>query len=182
MHIFSDFCLQYLHLWRVYFSCHCALAWVTESNSEVIPPCHTNSKSSTYISVWIWRYQDIINNVLLEVNWDLLYNVWFSLFSVWGVNCGGLAHYESWRKMFIERPRLHFNGCYISKTTYVRNGENSFQDQFYRPWHIVEYYRYLRYAYPFCISRCSSILLPFIKYSVSVSILQKCSRKIKVPG
>ncbi|KDR08236.1 F-box only protein 9 [Zootermopsis nevadensis] len=64
---------------------------------------------------------------------------------VWGVNCGGLTHYESWRKMFIERPRLQFNGCYISKTTYVRNGENSFQDQFYRPWHIVEYYRYLRF-------------------------------------
>ncbi|XP_069700146.1 F-box only protein 9 isoform X2 [Periplaneta americana] len=64
---------------------------------------------------------------------------------VWGVNCGGLTQYESWRKMFIERPRLHFNGCYISKTTYVRNGENSFQDQFYRPWHIVEYYRYLRF-------------------------------------
>ncbi|KAJ9584370.1 hypothetical protein L9F63_021281, partial [Diploptera punctata] len=62
---------------------------------------------------------------------------------VWGVNCGGLTQYDSWRKMFIERPRLHFNGCYISKTTYIRNGENSFQDQFYRPWHIVEYYRYL---------------------------------------
>lgn len=46
--------------------------------------------------------------------------------------------------MFIERARLHFNGCYISKTTYIRHGENSFQDQFYRPWHIVEYYRYLR--------------------------------------
>lgn len=47
--------------------------------------------------------------------------------------------------MFIERPRLHFIGCYISKTTYVRQGENSFQDQFYRPWHIVEYFRYLRF-------------------------------------
>jgi len=64
---------------------------------------------------------------------------------VWGVNCGGLTHYDSWRKMFIERPRLHFNGCYICKTTYIRNGENSFQDQFYRPWHVVEYYRYLRF-------------------------------------
>ncbi|XP_023726122.2 F-box only protein 9 [Cryptotermes secundus] len=64
---------------------------------------------------------------------------------VWGVNCGGLTPYESWRKMFIERPRLHFNGCYISKTTYVRSGENNFQDHFYRPWHVVEYYRYLRF-------------------------------------
>nr|CAD7573265.1 unnamed protein product [Timema californicum] len=50
--------------------------------------------------------------------------------------------------MFIDRPRLHFNGCYICKTTYIRHGENSFQDQFYRPWHLVEYYRYLRLLRP----------------------------------
>ncbi|CAH1971756.1 unnamed protein product [Acanthoscelides obtectus] len=65
---------------------------------------------------------------------------------VWGINCGATPGiYNSWRCMFIERPRVHFNGCYISKTTYIRNGENSFQDQFYRPWHLVTYYRYLRF-------------------------------------
>ncbi|XP_044728288.1 F-box only protein 9 isoform X2 [Chrysoperla carnea] len=53
--------------------------------------------------------------------------------------------YPSWRDMFIQGPRLKYNGCYISKTTYVRAGENSFQDQFYRPWHLVAYYRYLRF-------------------------------------
>nr|CAI5853653.1 unnamed protein product [Callosobruchus analis] len=64
---------------------------------------------------------------------------------VWGISCGQTpGKYNSWRCMFIERPRVHFNGCYISKTTYIRNGENSFQDQFYRPWHLVAYYRYLR--------------------------------------
>lgn len=65
----------------------------------------------------------------------------------WGINCGTLKsnNYGSWRDMFIHRPRLKFNGCYISKTTYIRHGENSFQDQFYRPWHLVEYYRYLRF-------------------------------------
>lgn len=64
----------------------------------------------------------------------------------WGVNCGSKPNpYLSWRDMFINRERLHFNGCYISKTTYIRHGENSFQDQFYRPWHLVAYYRYLRF-------------------------------------
>lgn len=56
-----------------------------------------------------------------------------------------LRYDNSWRKMFIERPRLNFNGCYISRTTYVRHGESSFQDFSYRPCHIVEYYRYLRF-------------------------------------
>ncbi|KAL0274615.1 UNVERIFIED_CONTAM: hypothetical protein PYX00_002708 [Menopon gallinae] len=64
---------------------------------------------------------------------------------VWGVNCGGLTNFDNWRMMYLGRPRLNFNGCYISKTTYIRHGENSFQDQFYRPWHVVEYYRYLRF-------------------------------------
>lgn len=63
----------------------------------------------------------------------------------WGINCGSTpSPYLSWRDMFINKERLHFNGCYISKTTYIRHGENSFQDQFYRPWHMVAYYRYLR--------------------------------------
>lgn len=53
--------------------------------------------------------------------------------------------YGSWRSMFIQRPHLSFNGVYISKTTYVRYGESSFQDTNYRPCYLVEYYRYLRF-------------------------------------
>lgn len=65
---------------------------------------------------------------------------------VWGVNCGSYApNYQSWRDMYLNRPRLRYNGCYISKTSYIRDGENSFQDRFYRPWHLVEYFRYLRF-------------------------------------
>lgn len=46
--------------------------------------------------------------------------------------------------MFLERPRVRFDGVYISKTTYIRQGEESL-DGFYRAWHQVEYYRYLRF-------------------------------------
>lgn len=51
----------------------------------------------------------------------------------------------TWRDMFINRSRLRFDGCYISKITYQRLGENSFQDQFYRPLHLIVYYRLLRF-------------------------------------
>ncbi|XP_043491109.1 F-box only protein 9 [Polistes fuscatus] len=65
---------------------------------------------------------------------------------VWGVNCGTCdPKYQSWRDMYVQRPRLRYNGCYISKTSYIRQGENSFQDQFYKHWHLVEYFRYLRF-------------------------------------
>lgn len=66
----------------------------------------------------------------------------------WNTDCGSPqdAHFPNWREMFILRPRLQFHGCYISKTTYVRAGENSFQDaNSYQPWHLINYYRYVRF-------------------------------------
>uniref|UniRef100_A0A182QHS3 F-box domain-containing protein n=1 Tax=Anopheles farauti TaxID=69004 RepID=A0A182QHS3_9DIPT len=66
---------------------------------------------------------------------------------VWGVNLGVLkgTSFSSWRDMYINRPRILFHGCYISRTSYLRWGENSFQDQCYRPVQLVEYYRYFRF-------------------------------------
>ncbi|XP_048453380.1 F-box only protein 9 isoform X1 [Rhincodon typus] len=63
---------------------------------------------------------------------------------VWGRACSNLVLYSSWRQMFLERPRVRFDGVYINKTTYIRQGEESL-DGFYRAWHQVEYYRYLRF-------------------------------------
>jgi F-box protein 9 len=61
---------------------------------------------------------------------------------VWGAN---VSPTSTWREMFITRPRVNFNGCYISKINYQRYGENSFQDQFYRPVQLVEYFRLIRF-------------------------------------
>nr|XP_015218789.1 PREDICTED: F-box only protein 9 [Lepisosteus oculatus] len=71
--------------------------------------------------------------------------IWRSAcFRVWGRNCTKTNPFNSWREMFLERPRVRFDGVYISKTTYIRQGEESL-DGFYRAWHQVEYYRYLRF-------------------------------------
>uniref|UniRef100_A0A182J8T1 Uncharacterized protein n=1 Tax=Anopheles atroparvus TaxID=41427 RepID=A0A182J8T1_ANOAO len=66
---------------------------------------------------------------------------------VWGVNLGVLkgTSFSTWREMYIKRPRILLHGCYISRASYLRSGENSFQDQFYRPVQLVEYYRYFRF-------------------------------------
>ncbi|XP_023948313.1 F-box only protein 9 [Bicyclus anynana] len=65
----------------------------------------------------------------------------------WGKKCGAPADsgYTSWRHMYIERARVKLNGCYISKTTYMRPGENTYQDPSYQAWQYVDYYRYLRF-------------------------------------
>uniref|UniRef100_A0A1I7Y7Q4 FBO_C domain-containing protein n=1 Tax=Steinernema glaseri TaxID=37863 RepID=A0A1I7Y7Q4_9BILA len=47
--------------------------------------------------------------------------------------------------MYLQVPHLHFFGVYVAKVTYLRHGESSFQDKFYRPWHMVTYYRILRF-------------------------------------
>ncbi|KAK6489854.1 F-box only protein 9-like isoform X2 [Huso huso] len=63
---------------------------------------------------------------------------------VWGRSCTKMIPFNSWREMFLERPRVRFDGVYISKTNYIRQGEQSL-DGFYRAWHQVEYYRYFRF-------------------------------------
>ena len=53
---------------------------------------------------------------------------------------------QDWRSFFLRRHRIHHGGCYISKMSYMREGERSFTDhQFYRAWHIVKYYRLIRF-------------------------------------
>ncbi|KAI9685316.1 MAG: hypothetical protein M1822_004689 [Bathelium mastoideum] len=52
----------------------------------------------------------------------------------------------SWRQMFRSRPRIRFNGCYISTVNYTRPGAASTtQLTWNSPVLIVTYYRYLRF-------------------------------------
>lgn len=44
----------------------------------------------------------------------------------------------------IEINGLIISGVYISRASYIRQGEQSL-DTFYSPWHLVEYYRYIRF-------------------------------------
>lgn len=54
-------------------------------------------------------------------------------------------------------------GVYIGKSSYIRQGEQSL-DTFYSPWHLVEYYRYIRF-FPdgSCLSSaCGTSLCMFV--------------------
>jgi F-box protein 9 len=52
----------------------------------------------------------------------------------------------SWQRMFRLRPRIRFNGCYISTVNYIRAGQASVNSATWNsPVHIVTYYRYLRF-------------------------------------
>jgi F-box protein 9 len=54
--------------------------------------------------------------------------------------------YPTYRSLFRLRPRLRFNGCYISTVNYVRPGASSpTAISWNTPIHIVTYYRYLRF-------------------------------------
>ncbi|KAJ4134998.1 hypothetical protein NW768_004607 [Fusarium equiseti] len=54
--------------------------------------------------------------------------------------------YPNWKNLFRSRPRIRFNGCYISTVNYIRAGQaSSNQPTWGAPIHIVTYYRYLRF-------------------------------------
>ncbi|KAJ4348272.1 uncharacterized protein N0V89_009644 [Didymosphaeria variabile] len=54
--------------------------------------------------------------------------------------------YPTYRTLFRRRPRVRFNGCYISTVNYTRPGASSPTSITWNsPIHIVTYYRYLRF-------------------------------------
>ncbi|KAH7378681.1 hypothetical protein BKA66DRAFT_420956 [Pyrenochaeta sp. MPI-SDFR-AT-0127] len=54
--------------------------------------------------------------------------------------------YPTYRALFRLRPRIRFNGCYISTVNYIRPGQSSPTSVTWNsPIHIVTYYRYLRF-------------------------------------
>lgn len=54
-------------------------------------------------------------------------------------------YHSSWQSMFRRRPRMRYNGCYISTINYIRPGQQvSYVTWNNSPVHIVTYYRYLR--------------------------------------
>jgi F-box protein 9 len=56
------------------------------------------------------------------------------------------AVYPTYRNMFRQRPRIRFNGCYISTVNYTRPGASSATSVSWNsPILIVTYYRYLRF-------------------------------------
>lgn len=56
------------------------------------------------------------------------------------------ATYPTYRILFQRRPRVRFNGCYISTVNYMRPGQSSPTSLTWNsPIHIVTYYRYLRF-------------------------------------
>jgi F-box protein 9 len=67
------------------------------------------------------------------------------------------THYaSSWRQLFRTRPRIRFNGCYISTVNYTRAGAASTNSLTWGvPIHIVTYFRYLRF---FRDGACVSLL------------------------
>lgn len=66
------------------------------------------------------------------------------------------ATYPTYQTMFRSRPRIRFNGCYISTVNYVRPGASSpTQISWNTSVHIVTYYRYLRF---FRDGTCVSLL------------------------
>ncbi|KAJ1674400.1 hypothetical protein EV182_003349 [Spiromyces aspiralis] len=50
---------------------------------------------------------------------------------------------DDWRAMYMHRPRVRFDGVYISTCNYVRPGSND--NSFFAPVYLVTYYRYLRF-------------------------------------
>lgn len=48
----------------------------------------------------------------------------------------------SWKRMFLESPHLRFEGLYVSRNTYIRQGVSEWKRE--KTCHLVTYFRYFR--------------------------------------
>eukprot|EP01025_Chloroclados_australasicus_P037007 TRINITY_DN3769_c0_g1_i2.p2 TRINITY_DN3769_c0_g1~~TRINITY_DN3769_c0_g1_i2.p2 ORF type:complete len:309 (+),score=24.51 TRINITY_DN3769_c0_g1_i2:233-1159(+) len=48
-----------------------------------------------------------------------------------------------WKRMYIERPHVRFEGVYVARNTYIRRGQVEFH--VHNPVHLVVYFRYIRF-------------------------------------
>uniref|UniRef100_A0A0N5B114 F-box domain-containing protein n=1 Tax=Syphacia muris TaxID=451379 RepID=A0A0N5B114_9BILA len=72
--------------------------------------------------------------------------IWYLICKrIFRITCDKMSCIINWRNMFLTVPHVYFHGVYIGKCSYIRYGETSFQDQFYRPCHTVVYYRHFRF-------------------------------------
>lgn len=86
------------------------------------------------------------------------------------------SQYQSWRAMFRSRPRIRFNGCYISTVNYIRTGVMSTNQATWggAPIHIVTYYRYLRFFRDgTCISLTTTSEPVDVVHQVTKDLLQQ---------
>ena len=66
------------------------------------------------------------------------------------------AHYkDDWQRMFIEKPRIRYDGIYIATCDYTRPGEREGSLQWTNPVHLVTYFRYARF---YSDGRCLTLL------------------------
>lgn len=66
-----------------------------------------------------------------------------------------------------------FAGVYISKASYIRQGENSL-DGFYRAWHHVDYYRWM-FDFGHCFIVTLAFTVEFVIIGTSGSFLMAAS-------
>lgn len=74
------------------------------------------------------------------------------------LNDESLSSYQhNWKRMFIEKPRIRYNGIYISTCHYTRPGVREESLDWTSPIHLVTYFRFLRF---FPSGECLSLLTP----------------------
>ncbi|KAH9826912.1 F-box protein pof7 [Teratosphaeria destructans] len=95
----------------------------------------------------IARYLDLTSDTLpLEDDLPLLPAQRETAFSALTEQLLHSTYASSYRQMFRSRPRIRFNGCYISTVNYTRPGGNSTNTLTWgAPVHVVTYFRYLRF-------------------------------------
>ena len=75
---------------------------------------------------------------------NLRYYVWKCDSKSFKIDSLFYKSFGSYRNIFRQAPRIHFNGFYVCRHKYVKIGEKGFTHSV-TPMHVIFYYRYIRF-------------------------------------
>ena len=82
--------------------------------------------------------------------------VWLPDVKHYHLNRNFFKQFKDYRSVFMQAPRLSYIGVYVMKGRYLRNGEKDLSG-FYAPFHVVEYFRYIRFLPDGSVMHCMSV-------------------------
>ena len=101
-------------------------------------------------------YGEFTHQFIQKANEDFRSFVWLPEVKAYYVNRNYFKQFKDYRTVYLQAPRLSFVGVYVMKGRYMRNGEKDLNG-FYAPFHIVEYYRYIRFLPDGSVMHCLSV-------------------------
>jgi hypothetical protein len=89
-------------------------------------------------------YGEFSQETIQKANQDIRQLVWIPSLKDYYTPNSYFKQFENYQGVYLKAPRVFFDGVYVMKEKYIRAGTKDLHG-FYDPYHVIEFYRYLKF-------------------------------------